>query len=138
MDYARHCIAAFFLIVISYGCNNMSLQRRNYFDKLLKPVDKIQLVRFNGQDTTDHFIRDEKGIRIFTAIITGKDEEIPNTAVTGQIIYFSNAQKVFTASVKHEGIQYTYQNQICRSRLSYRAGMYFDNARFTDRVKTNR
>jgi len=97
-----------------------------YFARLLKHADLIILHCFRNGDSLSRNVTDNKGITIFRETILGKQENISSTDKYGEILFYSHATLLLRATRTAGGIEYNSNGKLYKQRITYRAGMYFD------------
>lgn len=111
----------FFTILLLFACKN----NKHYIPAFLKSVDSIVLV-CNIADTVHTTITDKSTIKTFTGLITFQNESIADGDCNRKIRYYQNSKLLLEVSYCKGGIKYERKGKKYAQRITYRAGMYFD------------
>jgi hypothetical protein len=80
-------------------------------------------------DTVRHVITNSKALEIFAELLSGKQEKqevLTSGKLIGEVIYFSKNTILLKANIHDNVFFYTFKHKQYSSKLTYRAGMYFD------------
>jgi hypothetical protein len=106
------------------------VDRKTYFNHLLKDVDSIEVVCLQNKDTAKFIFRKQNEIRIFIKMITGRQDikEVNKNNKKGYLVYYQGCSSRLKVDLLDTGIRYYYKKESITSLSTYQADMLFMEA----------
>ncbi len=117
----------FFLLVTLNLFSQKVVDKEEFFNRLLKDIDRIEVVCFQNNDSTKYIITKQNEIKTFTEIITGRENltKIKANNKRGYLVYYHRRYLKLKVDLLETGLIYNYKKETIISLLTYQADMLF-------------